>query len=185
MDETREHDDLTGGGAKSWLIRLGVLIVVCLVLLLGWLLVVTLGLREWAHYIGDRTDGSTVRATTTGVVLGFVCTLVPLIVARQALRSIRLGLRLVFVLVALVLAAPNLLTLSIVVGTGSGAKAARRILDTDATGFRAGTTMGAVAAALIFGLLVVWGIQRWRDKRKIREYRALQAELAQKSTDDD
>ncbi len=59
--------------------------------------------------------------------------------------------------VALLLAAPNVLTASIVVGWGNAAHAGERTLDVEAPGFRWSTLLGALAAAtlaLFVGYLV-------------------------------
>jgi len=171
--------------AKSWLVRFGLLVFLAVLGLVAWVLAVTLVPREWAHYMGDKIDGRMSVGTLYGLGLGFACTLIPLIVARQALRGFRFGVRAFILLVAAVLALPNLLTLAIALGTGSGAHAADRTLDVNGPGFRVGTASGAVVAGLVFLMLTWWGLLRWNDKRKIRKLRSLQAELAEKAIEND
>jgi hypothetical protein len=171
--------------AKSWLVRFGLLIFLAVLALLASVLAVTFVPREWAHYLGDRIDGRMSVGTLYGLGLGFFCTLIPLVVARQALRGFKLGLRLFILLVAAVLALPNLLTLGIVFGSGGGAHAAERTLDVNGPGFRVGTASGAAVAGLVFLMLTWWGLLRWNDKRKIRKLRSLQAEIAEKAMNDD
>ena len=99
--------------------------------------------RWWSHRVGDQVDESMTRGILLGLVLGFVFTLFPLLVASFGVRRIHsVRGRVVVVLVAAVLAAPNLLTLSIVVGTGSAAHAGDRTLDVEAPGFRGATLVG-------------------------------------------
>lgn len=183
--KTAPAQEPQGTSAKSWLVRFGLLIFLALALLLGWLLAITIAPREWADFIGKQSDGSMFRATVYGLVIGFLFTLVPLVIARQALRGFKLGMRLTILALAIVVALPNLLTLAVVLGTNHSAEVARRTLDDDAAGFRVGTVSGAIVAALVFSLLVAWGISRWNDKRKIRKYQELQSELAAKAIDEE
>jgi hypothetical protein len=104
--------------------------------------------RWWAQQVGDQVSGSIASGTSLGLFYGFVFTLLPLV-------ALSLGLwlldswkwRVVVLGVAVALAAPNLMTLGIAVGTGSGAHAGDRILDVEAPGFRGATLAGALIAA--------------------------------------
>ncbi|RJS46934.1 hypothetical protein [Nocardioides cavernaquae] len=171
--------------AKSWMVRFGLLVFLALLALLAGVLAVAIVPREWAQYLGDRIDGRMTVGTLYGLGFGFFCTLIPLVIARQALRGFKLGLRLFILLIAAVLALPNLLTLGIVLGSGDGAHAGERILDVNGPGFRNATASGAVVAGLVFLMLTWWGLLRWNDKRKIRKLRSLQAEIAEKAIDDE
>jgi hypothetical protein len=111
--------------------------------------------RWWAQRVGDQVQGSITAGTLVGLLYGFVFTLGPLTLLWAAFRlfgswKVRLGA----LVVAALLAAPNLLTLGIVLGTGSGAHAGDRILDVEAPGFRGATLIGALAAAAAIG--AVW-----------------------------
>ncbi|HXG75828.1 MAG TPA: hypothetical protein VNJ53_04600 [Gaiellaceae bacterium] len=104
--------------------------------------------RWWAQRIGDQVQGSLTAGILVGLVYGFLFTLLPLALLWAAFRLFgswraRAGA----VAVALLLAAPNLMTLGIVLGTGSGAHAGDRILDVEGPGFRGATLAGALAAA--------------------------------------
>ena len=59
------------------------------------------------------------------------------------------------VLIAVVLALPNLMTLSIVVGRGNAAHAGDRTLDVDAPAFRGASLVGAIVAGLLL-VLIGW-----------------------------
>ena len=93
--------------------------------------------RWWAHRVGDQVDGSFApRGSGWGCFYGFVFTALPLAIAWFALRRIgRWKWRLVTIGIALVLAAPNLLTLSVVLGAGSAAHAGERTFDVEAPAF--------------------------------------------------
>jgi hypothetical protein len=121
--------------------------------------------RWWSHRVGDRVDESMTKGILLGLFLGFVFTFIPLLVAWVSVRRIRsLRGRIVGVLVAAVLASPNLLTLSIVVGTGNAAHAGDRTLDVEAPGFRGAALVGALAAAA----LVAWPLWALRARRRRR-----------------
>jgi glucan phosphoethanolaminetransferase (alkaline phosphatase superfamily) len=115
--------------------------------------------RWWAHRVGDQVDGSITQGTTLGLVYGFVFTFLPIVAIVLILRWRRTWKTiLAAVLIGVVLALPNLMTLSIVVGRGNAAHAGDRTLDVDAPAFRGASLVGAiVAGALIvfIGWLVV------------------------------
>jgi hypothetical protein len=111
--------------------------------------------RWWAQRIGDQVQGSITAGTLVGLFYGFLFTLVPLVVLWLALRILdSWRLRAAAVVVALLLATPNLLTLGIVLGSGSGAHAGERILDVEAPAFRGATLTGALIAGACVG--VAW-----------------------------
>jgi energy-coupling factor transporter transmembrane protein EcfT len=110
--------------------------------------------RWWAHRIGDQVDGSITQGTLLGLFYGFVFTLVPIALVVGILRWRRTWRTVVFaLLVGILFALPNLMTLSIVVGRGNAAHAGDRTLDVDAPAFRGGTLAGAVLAALLIGFI--------------------------------
>jgi len=115
--------------------------------------------RWWAHRIGHQVDGSITQGTTLGLVYGFVFTFLPIVAIVLILRWRRTWKTiLAAALIGVVLALPNLMTLSIVVGRGNAAHAGDRTLDVDAPAFRGASLVGAiVAGALIVfvGWLVV------------------------------
>jgi hypothetical protein len=97
-------------------------------------------------------QGSITAGTLVGLFYGFVFTLVPLALLWAAFRLFgSWKLRLGALVVAALVAAPNLLTLGIVLGTGSGAHAGDRVLDVEAPGFRGASLIGALAAAAAIG----------------------------------
>jgi MFS family permease len=109
--------------------------------------------RWWSHRIGRQVNGSLSLGITLGLFYGFVFTLLPLLVARWTFHKRRpwktWG---ALTLLILLLAAPNLLTLGIVIGNGNAAHAGERTLDVDAPGYRDATLAGAISAVLILAL---------------------------------
>jgi hypothetical protein len=108
-----------------------------------------------------------------GLFYGLVFTLLPLIVLFLVFRFLRTWRRrAVGIGVVVLLAAPNLLTLGIVLGTGNGAHAGDRILDVEAPAFRGGTVGGALLAVACVG--GAWYLLRSR-RRAWRRADALEA----------
>lgn len=142
-------------------------VVVGLVLVGAFSLLALLGAaflpRWWAQRIGDQVQGSITTGAFVGLFYGFVFTLVPLAVLWLAFRILESWrFRAAAVVVALLLAAPNLLTLGIVLGTGNGAHAGDRILDVEAPAFRGGTLLGALLAVAC--LAGAWYVLRSRRR---------------------
>jgi hypothetical protein len=127
--------------------------------------------RWWAHRVGDQVDGSITQGTTVGLVYGFVFTFLPIVAIVLILRWRRTWKTIVAaILIGVLLALPNLMTLSIVVGRGNAAHAGDRTLDVDAPAFRGASLVGAIlAVALVafIGWLVVS-----RDRAHSRAQRA-------------
>jgi hypothetical protein len=120
--------------------------------------------RWWAHRVGDYAHESFTRGILLGLFVGFVFTFVPLALAALGLRHIRSwrGRSLVLIAAAL-LAAPNLLTLSVVVGTGNAAHAGDRTLDVQAPGFRGASLVGALVAAALVAAPIYLAFSRNRS----------------------
>lgn len=169
-----DHEDRLGAWSEGrpWLRHLLLLLGLSILLLIVWLLAVTLVPRWWGQTLGNRIDGRITVGTGYGLAIGFLFTLVPLFVARQAFRDVAWRLRVGFLALAALLAVPNLMTLGIVLGTGSGAHAGDRILDVDGPGFRVASALGALAAAAVFALAVGWGVMRRRDRERVKKLTA-------------
>ncbi|SDU28219.1 DUF5336 domain-containing protein [Gordonia westfalica] len=128
--------------------------------------------RWWAGQIGNRVNGSMVSGVWTGLVLGVLCTFVPLLLFTLAFLS-RSRMRnvpaIAFAVAGVIVAIPNLLTLSVVAGGGNGAHAGERIFDVDAPGFRAATAWGVIIGVAL-AIAVGWFI--WRYRRRGRQLEA-------------
>ena len=127
--------------------------------------------RWWAQRIGDRVDGSITQGVFVGLFNGFVFTFLALVVfifvmrRGRTVKVVALGLA-----AALVLASPNLMTLGIVLGVGSGAHAGDRILDVEAPAFRGATLAGAIVAGLLASY--IWYLLAARDSARDARRRA-------------
>jgi hypothetical protein len=69
---------------------------------------------------------------------------------------------------ALILAAPNLATLTVVAGDGSGAHAGQRTMDVNAPAFRGASLAGALIALGVY-LIVMFFVLRRRPGRRARD----------------
>ena len=122
--------------------------------------------RWWSQRIGSAVHGSIATGTVLGLCIGFTFTLVPLFVLTLALRPrTHWKLRIGWLVLALILAAPNLCTLGVVAGDGSGAHAGQRTMDVDAPAFRGGSLVGVLVAAAVYVLLMFFILRRRPGKR--------------------
>jgi hypothetical protein len=136
-------------------------------LVIGFFIVRAFLPRWWAQRVGSQVGGSFAGGIWWGLFYGIIFTLVPLLIARQAVRKRwNIPVRIVIVAAALLVAAPNLMTLGIVLGSGSAAHAGQRILDVDAPAFRGASLIGAICAVAFgcFLLFLIWS----RRRRKIQ-----------------
>ncbi|MBD0862522.1 hypothetical protein IA539_15055 [Gordonia sp. zg691] len=125
--------------------------------------------RWWAGQIGNRVDGSMSSGVWTGLVLGIVCTFVPVLLfvfAFLSRRRLKWVPTIGFAVLGVLVAIPNLLTLTVVAGGGSGAHAGERIFDVEAPGFRAATAWGVIIGVV---LAIVVGYFIWRYRRRGRQ----------------
>lgn len=142
-------------------------------LVAAWIFVVSVLPRWWSHQVGDQVGGDLTTGGVLGFTYGFLATILPLLVLGVVWR---LGRRsvwawLVGVALALVLAAPNLVTLGITIGQGNAAHAADRTLDVEAPWFRGGMVVG-VTVALLLAVFVGYALaSRERARRSEREAR--------------
>jgi hypothetical protein len=156
----------------NWPLRVVLVVVLLVAVGVAYFFGTTVVPRWWAQRVGARVDSSLTAGGLYGLFIGFVFTLVPLVIARQAFRKVSMGKRGLFLLVALVAAAPNLMTLSIVLGDGKAAHAGQRILDVEAPGFRAGSAWGAALAVVVAVGLFVGGWRWRRDRRQLKSLRS-------------
>ncbi|MBK7621222.1 MAG: permease [Kineosporiaceae bacterium] len=160
---------------RDWSTRIVLVLVTVVLLALAGLLAVTWLPSWWAHRVGDVADGTMSSATFAGLTCGFVFTAIPLLLLRRVFaRHGGLGLRMVWLMLAVVFAAPNLITLGIVLGNGNSAHAAERTFDVEAPGFRNATAIGA-AVAVVF-VVMLWALLASR-RRRSRQLHERDAEL--------
>ena len=122
--------------------------------------------RWWSQRIGQAVNGSFTTGTVLGLCIGFTFTLVPLLVLTLALRPrTRWKLRIGWFVLALILAAPNLGTLTVVAGGGSGAHAGQRTMDVNAPAFRGASLTGVIVAVAVYLLVLYFIVRRRPGKR--------------------
>lgn len=128
--------------------------------------------RWWAHRVGDQANESMAGSIMLGLFYGFIFTVLPLLLLVWGIRRRRSGRAWLFILAgAVLLALPNLFTLGIVFGPGSGAHAGDRTLDVEAPGFRGASLAGALLAAAAIGFVWYLLSSRRRARLEMRERR--------------
>ena len=163
--------------------RLIQVLVLVIGLVLAWLIGSAVVPRWWAQRLGSTIDGRLIFGSFFGFALGALFTILPLAALALGWRLRRGWKRaLSFVVLAVVLAAPNLATLGIVLGSGNAAHAGERILDVDGAGLRGGSLVGAVIGALAMLTLIFLASSRGRNKRKAKQ---LKAELERRPVESD
>jgi hypothetical protein len=160
-------------GVPAWATR-GLIV---LTILIG-LIVVGLALaaflpRWWAHRIGRVADGSLTAGIAAGLTIGFVFTVAALLALREAVRRGRSWpARGWFLALAVLLAVPNLITLGIVMGSGSAAQTGQQTLDVDGPGFRGATLVGCIIGAIAMALVWIMLADRRHQQTEIARLRA-------------
>ena len=148
----------------NWSRRLMVTAAVVAGVLLGGLIASATIPRWWAQQVGAQVNGSIVTGTFVGLFYGFVFTALPLLVLVAVARWRRTPRALVAaVVVAVILAIPNVMTLGIVLGTGNAAHAGERTLDVEAPAFRGASFAGALIALGMIGFVAFLMTSRRRS----------------------
>jgi len=160
------------GEPVNWQRRAVLAGVGVVLLVVGYVIATAFLPRWWSHRVGSMSKGTFHWGITWGLFFGFVFTLIPLFVARQLVRDVSWTARLWLIAGAVVLAAPNLMTLGIVLGGGNGAHAGDRTLDYDAPGFRGATLFGVLGAIALFGFVEFVFLRHRHTKRELGKMRA-------------
>ncbi|AOW93401.1 hypothetical protein BFN03_14145 [Rhodococcus sp. WMMA185] len=160
----------------SWAKRAIVAAILLAVLVVAYLVLAAYLPRAWAQNVGGLADGSFAGGILWGLLFGFVCTLFPLLLFYWAFRLLRRHrfkpMQIVLVIVGFLVLIPNILTLSVVLGSNSAAHAGERIMDVDAPGFRGASLAGAIIAVVLFlgGLALAYTYRkRGEDLAQIRK----------------
>ncbi|MEV4241288.1 MULTISPECIES: permease [unclassified Nocardia] len=148
----------------TWRTRIIGAVAVIVVLIIAYFILAAFIPRWWAQRIAELVSGSFSKGIGWGLIYGLLGTAIPvflllfaaLIWKRRAGKFIAGAAA----LLALIIAIPNLMTLSIVLGESSAAHAGQRILDVDAPAFRGASLVGAIVAVVVF--LAVAGLLAWR-----------------------
>jgi len=177
----RDQPDIAPG---AWVKRIVLAIVLLVVAYVGFRVSAAFFPRWWAHRVGDQVGDSLTKGTLWGLFYGFVFTFVPLLLLFQIRRRFfSWTWRIVVVVVALLLAAPNWLTLSVVAGNSKAAHAGERIFDVEAPGFRAGTLSGVIAGAVLALVITGTSMQMRRRKKEVKRLRGERDELKRAQAD--
>ncbi|HPU13770.1 MAG TPA: hypothetical protein PLQ19_08250 [Aeromicrobium sp.] len=151
-----------GPGARSsveiWARRLVVSLVIVVAVVIFFQVLSAYAPRAWAQRVGRVVDGRMSAGIAWGLFYGSVFSFFAVMIAWQARRpKVAWPFKPVVVLVGLLVALPNWLTLWVVLGTTASAHAGERIFDVEAPGFRwaslIGATLGVVAALVLAGIL--------------------------------
>jgi hypothetical protein len=163
----------------NWPARIILAVVAFLVVVIAYFALAAVLPVWWANVIRHQVQGNLGAGILVGMFYGFVFTFVPLLVAWQATRkAIRWPWKIALVLLAVVLATPNLLTAAIMISNSTAAHNGQRILGTEATWFPLWTQISAVAAVAIFVVgLLLWSNWRQRGK-KVKAFKKADAERA-------
>ncbi|MEV6219201.1 permease [Nocardia sp. NPDC051833] len=166
--------EVQSSGQKStmtvWRNRAIITVATAVVLVIAYLILSSFIPRWWAQRLASMVHGSFTQGIWWGLVYGLVFTLVPLLLVLLAVRVWnRKGGKFIAgaaVIIALLLALPNLMTLTIVLGGNNAAHAGQRILDVDAPAFRGACLVGAIVAAVVFALVLALMGKRGLTRRK-------------------
>ncbi|ADG76793.1 Permease OS=Tsukamurella paurometabola (strain ATCC 8368 / DSM / CCUG 35730 / CIP 100753 / JCM 10117 / KCTC 9821 / NBRC 16120 / NCIMB 702349 / NCTC 13040)OX=521096 GN=Tpau_0139 PE=4 SV=1 [Tsukamurella paurometabola] len=180
-----------GEAAKRWLRRAIVAAIVVAVLVAAYFALAAYLPRKWADLLVGwvGTDGGTLKGTVFGLGIGFLCAGLPLLLlwfaAKRAANHPKIAT--VLGLIAVIATVPNLMTLAVAIGTGSGASYARTKIDQNAAGFRWATLIGVVIGVIAaIALAIFLEVQR-RKRAKKKQQKALEkeAKAAQKQAEKD
>jgi hypothetical protein len=163
-----QHPEPGRRAGGTWKRRVVVAVVVASVVVLVTIAGEAFLPRWWAQRVGDQVQGSIAAGVFVGLFYGFVFTLLPLLLLWLAFAVFdSWRARGVALAVALLVAAPNLLTLGIVLGNGSGPHAGDRVLDVEAPAFRGASLAGALLAVAC--LAAAWYLlaSRRRARRRL------------------
>jgi len=187
-DEPEKHDPVKDGhtdrGEQSgvdpanWVLRVVLILVALVAAFVAFRVSAAFFPRWWAQRVADQVQCVFTAGTLWGLFYGFVFTFVPLLIMFQIRRRFfNWTWRLIVAVVALLLAAPNWLTLAVVVGTSKAAHAGERIMDVDAPNFRVASLIGACIGAAAALALTVTRMMMTRRKNQVKRLRGERDQL--------
>ncbi|MFT4188267.1 MAG: hypothetical protein QM621_06755 [Aeromicrobium sp.] len=172
QDKSAPSTPSGGSRIKRWMEHAALAVAVLLLGYIAYRMALAFLPRWWAQQIAQRVDGSFTQGAWWGLFYGFVFTVVPLLLLAQTRRRfISWPWKGAVALVAVVLATPNWLTLSVVLGSSRAAHAGERILDVDGPGFRAASAIGAGAAVLVAVAVISASMLAARRRRQVKDLR--------------
>ena len=158
---------------RTWLWRFMALVILVILGFLTYELGSSFLPRWWAQFIGDLVQGSFLAGTALGIFFGFTFTFLPISMALLIRhRVFNIPAKITIFVLAILLAAPNWVTLFIALSNEPAAVAGWQTFNVNAPTFMwssaVGAVIGAVMAFWIFGLRLV----AKRRKKKISEYKS-------------
>lgn len=177
-DRPAERVDVPEADPTNWVLRIVLLLVAMAAAFIAFRVSAAFFPRWWAQRVADQVQGDFTSGTLWGLFYGFVFTFVPLLLLFQIRRRFfNWTWRLIVSVFALLLAAPNWLTLSVVLGTSKAAHAGERIMDVDAPNFRAGTLVGVIIGAVAALALTATSLWMARRKNQVKRLKTERDEL--------
>lgn len=171
-DADKRIADGPGVEPANWVLRIVLVLVGLVAAFILFRVSAAFFPRWWAQRVADQVQGGFTAGTLWGLFYGFVFTFVPLLLLVQIRRRFfNWTWRAIVAVVALLLAAPNWLTLSVVLGTSKAAHAGERIMDVDAPNFRAGTLIGVCVGAACALALTATSLMLTRRKNQVKRLR--------------
>lgn len=126
--------------------------------------------RWWAQRVGAQADGRFTAGVLWGLFYGFTFTFIPVLLLFQVRRRfLNWKAKVVVALLAFVLAAPNWLTLAVVVANSNAAHAGERIFDVEAPGFRRASAIGVGVGGVIAIAMSGTSIAMSRKRRQVKD----------------
>lgn len=183
--ETRPADraDAPDREPTNWVLRTVLVLVTLIAAFVAFRVSAAFFPRWWAQQVADQVQGGFTAGTLWGLFYGFVFTFVPLLLFVQIRRRFfNWTWRIIVAVVALLLAAPNWLTLSVVLGTSKAAHAGERIMDVDAPNFRAGSLAGAIIGAAAVFALTATSLWMARRKNQVKRLKSERDELRREAS---
>ena len=172
--------DRQGIQAGTWVNRAVLVLVLVALAYVAYAVSAAFFPRWWAQRVADQVNGRLSAGTLWGLFYGFVFTFVPLLVlAQMRRRFLNWTWRFIVLAVAVLLAVPNWLTLSVVAGNSKAAHAGERIFDVDAPGFRVATGFGAAAGAAVALLFVALSMRLARRRHQVKDLKGQLSEREQ------
>ena len=169
MGAMTEQAPVPAGKKGNWGAKIILILVALVFAVISYFALAAFLPRWWSQTIGQQVNGSISAGILAGMFYGFVFTFAATLVALIGLnRKVGWLFKIALVVLGVAISTPNLLTLSIALGSGGGAHAGERVLDVDAPGFRTASLVAAIAGFVAAVLLVVF-IQLWRSRgRKMK-----------------
>lgn len=149
--------------------------------IIGALIIAAVVPRWWSSLIGNIVNESLIGGTLIGIAIGFVCTFVPYWLFSTGWRKRDSGSNF-FLILGLIIAIPNLITLWIVLGFNHAAELSNARLELDAPGFKLGTLLGVIAAIAL--AIFFWNLRRQRDSAKAEAARERERAEAKAAAED-